>query len=109
MSLRTLYNHWLSPQRWLDRAGVGTPTRIAFAPMPQYATWRDWWSQTETRLKLFILAGSFVLFWFYLSRMLTMLDPSSVIPGRMQLLMDTLVEGMVILDENERIVMANQS
>src|SRR5947208_1840573 len=29
MSLRTLYNDWLSPQRWLDRAGVGTPTRIA--------------------------------------------------------------------------------
>ena len=83
--------------------------QIAFAPMPQYTTWYDWWSQTETRLKVFILAGSFVLFWFYLSRMLTMLDPSSVIPDRMQLLMDTLVEGMVILDENERIVMANQS
>src|SRR5439155_8868774 len=29
MSLRTLYTHWLSPQRWLDRAGVGTATRIA--------------------------------------------------------------------------------
>jgi PAS domain-containing protein len=82
---------------------------IAFAPIPQRASWLTWWSPSTIRLITFILAASFLLFWLFLSRMLTVLDPAAVIPDRMQLLMDTLVEGMVILDEQGRIVMANQS
>jgi PAS domain S-box-containing protein len=57
----------------------------------------------------FILAGVFLLFWLFLSRMLRTLDPTAAVPERMQLMMDTLVEGMAILDMQDQIVMANES
>jgi len=82
---------------------------IAFSPPPEHAGWRGWWSAPMVRVVIFVVLALFVLFWLYLSRMLTMLDPSSVIPNRMQLLMDTLVEGMVVLDNRGFIVMANQA
>jgi PAS domain S-box-containing protein len=72
---------------------------IAFSPPPR-----------EKRLLVtFVISAEFLVFWLYLSRMLTMLDPSAAIPNRMQLLMDTLVEGMVVLDGHGQIVMANQA
>ena len=60
-------------------------------------------------MTIFVVAASLLFFWFYLYRMLTTLDPAAAIPARTQLLMDTLVEGMAILDEGGRIVMTNQS
>ena len=82
---------------------------VVFAATPRPVGLADWWSISSVRLMVFVISGEFVLFWLYLSRMLTMLDPSSVIPNRMQLLMDTLVEGMVVLDNQGHIVMANQA
>src|SRR5262249_45431358 len=49
------------------------------------------------------------LFWIYLSRILMTLDPSNAIPDHMQRMIDTLVEGMVVIDEQDRIVMANEA
>ena len=111
---------------WIGvRPSVNTPTRIhvvlyenqnpwgeleiAFAPLPDSADWAAWWSSPTVQLTAFILASVFLLFWLFLCRMLRVLDPSAAVPEHMQLLMDTLVEGMVVLDERERIVMANQS
>lgn len=68
-----------------------------------------WWNNRLGKLIIFVAGATFLLFWFFLSRMLTVLDPSAVIPDRMQLLMDTLVEGMVILDARGQIVMTNQA
>jgi PAS domain S-box-containing protein len=82
---------------------------IAFAPLEGPTTWHAWWQSPPVRLTIFILAGVFILFWLFLSRMLRTLDPSAAVPERMQLMMDTLVEGMVILDEKDQIVMANES
>jgi PAS domain-containing protein len=82
---------------------------IAFAPLPQAAGWGDWWRMPSVRLTAFILGCVFLLDWLFLSRMLRTLDPSAAVPKRMQLMMDTLVEGMVILDEKDQIVMANES
>lgn len=82
---------------------------IAFKPLQDRITWAGWWSTPSVRLSGFIIAGCFLLFWLFLSRMLRMLDPSAAVPERMQLMMDTLVEGMVILDNNDQIVMVNQS
>ena len=82
---------------------------LCFVPLPRPSTWLEWWSVPVVKLTAFILAGTFLLFWLYLSRMLRTLDPSAVIPERLQLLMDTLVEGVVVLDEQDRIVMANQA
>lgn len=82
---------------------------IVFAAPTTISTWMNSWSNRAIQMIIFVAGSVFLLFWFFLSRMLTMLDPSAVIPDRMQLLMDTLVEGMVILDPDGRIVMTNQA
>jgi PAS domain-containing protein len=107
------------------RPGVNTPTHIqvllsenqkpwgqleiSFAPLPSAASWTEWWFTSSVQMTAFILASVFLFFWLFLSRMLKVLDPSSAVPDRVQVLMDTLVEGLVIIDEKDRIVMANQS
>jgi PAS domain-containing protein len=82
---------------------------ICFKPLDEPATWLGWFAIPMVRAATFLLAAFFLLFWIYLSRMLRMLDPSSAVPDRMQLLLDTMVEGMVILDTHDNIVMANES
>lgn len=83
--------------------------QICFKPLPQAELLIDWLSKPGVRLTTFVLASVSLLFSIYMSRMLKMLDPSAAIPHRLQLLFDTLVEGIVILDERDQIVMANQS
>jgi PAS domain S-box-containing protein len=56
---------------------------------------------------LFVLCG--VAFDLYLMRVLRHLDPSRAIPGRVRAALDTLTEGLLVLDRNERVVLANQS
>ncbi len=58
---------------------------------------------------LFISLSSFLCYFFILKRALRELDPSSVIPERVQTAFDVLQEGVLILDEKEQIVMANKS
>jgi PAS domain-containing protein len=82
---------------------------ISFKPLAASATWANWWSTPDVRLIIFILAACFLLFWTFLSRLLRTLDPSAAVPERMQIMMDTLVEGVVILDTDGQIVLVNQS
>lgn len=58
-------------------------------------------------LMLFMGIGSFVVFYFYLGRMLKHLDPSRAIPPRVRSALDTLAEGLMVIDLNEQIVLAN--
>ena len=60
-------------------------------------------------LLLFVAVGSFICYFFLLKRALRELDPSSVIPERVQKAFDVLQEGVLILDEKEQVVMANKS
>jgi PAS domain S-box-containing protein len=83
--------------------------QIVFKPLPTPPLWQAWRSAHDARLSFFILGSCFVLFWLFLSRMLRTLDPSAAVPERMQRMMDTLVEGIAILDNDDRIVMVNQS
>jgi len=59
------------------------------------------------QLVAFLGLGSFVLFYFYLGKMLRHLDPSSAIPARVRAALDTMAEGLLILDRREQIVLAN--
>ena len=45
----------------------------------------------------------------YLRRVLQHLDPSAVVPDRVKTTLDTLAEGLVVLDTDGKIVLANQS
>lgn len=60
-------------------------------------------------LVLFVAFTGFVGYFILMKRTLRELDPSEVIPGRVSAAFDVLEEGVLILDENEHIVLANKS
>ncbi len=59
------------------------------------------------KLLALMAAGGFLSYLLYLSRTLRYLDPSSVVPSRVRAALDQLVEGVFILDHNQRIVLVN--
>ncbi len=61
------------------------------------------------RIVLFLGICSFVIFYFYLGRVLRHLDPSQAIPGRVRDALDTMAEGLLVLDRKEQIVLANRA
>ena len=58
-------------------------------------------------LLLFIVAGAFFLFRFYLGRVLRHLDPSQAVPTHVRSALDTLAEGLIVIDKKEQVVLAN--
>ncbi|NNK56881.1 MAG: EAL domain-containing protein [Desulfofustis sp.] len=60
-------------------------------------------------LILFIGFTGFAGYFLLIKRTLRELDPSKVIPDRVQAAFDVLKEGVLILDENEQIVLANKA
>jgi diguanylate cyclase (GGDEF)-like protein/PAS domain S-box-containing protein len=61
------------------------------------------------RLSLFLSFGGIPIYWLYLRRTLRHLDPSKVIPGRVKAVLDTLSEGVLVLDNKEQIILANDA
>ncbi len=51
----------------------------------------------------------FVGFQIYLSRVLRHLDPSQAIPGRVRSALDSLTEGLLVIDQKRSIVLANKA
>ncbi|MBR9909146.1 MAG: response regulator [Gammaproteobacteria bacterium] len=62
-------------------------------------------------LQLLFCVGllSFVIFYFYLGKMLEQLDPSQAIPERVRSALDTMAEGLLVLDARKNIVLANEA
>ncbi|MDJ0832888.1 MAG: diguanylate cyclase [Gammaproteobacteria bacterium] len=60
-------------------------------------------------LILFFMVVGFFVFMIFMMRTLRQLDPSSVIPERVNAAFDTLAEGVMIIDENEQILLANKA
>ncbi len=60
-------------------------------------------------LMLFLGAFGFVGYYFLLNRVLRELHPGNVIPERVQAAFNTLAEGVLILDDQNRILLANNS
>ena len=79
---------------------------IRFVPLGnQFAGWLS----PAVRLIGFVTLVAFVGYTWYLKRILKHLDPSSVIPDRVRATLDTLAEGVLVLDRDERIVLANKA
>ena len=57
----------------------------------------------------FVFLICFVSFYFYLAKVLRQLDPSQAVPGRVRAALDTLAEGLLIVDRRQNIVLANHS
>jgi PAS domain S-box-containing protein len=63
---------------------------------------------------LFLLLGyisltSFIVYYMYLGKMLKQLDPSQAIPDRVRSALDTMAEGLLVIDSKHNVVLANQS
>ena len=80
---------------------------IAFDPVyPQHLIG---WLLEPIVLAMTCLSVLGALFYYlYLRRALQYLDPSSVVPERVRAAFDTLTEGLLVLDTNCRVVLANQ-
>ena len=57
----------------------------------------------------FVASVGLLIFYVYLRIVLRQLNPSTVIPNRVRDALDTLAEGLLVLDRNERIVLANRA
>jgi PAS domain S-box-containing protein len=92
---------WQGNERWGQM-------ELRFKPLRQ-AGWRQYADDPMVRLSVFVFITGFVCFSFYLGRMLRHLDPSQAIPGRVRSALDTLTEGLMVLDAKGYTVLANQS
>lgn len=70
------------------------------APFDAVSLWNDL-SELQGDLQL--------LFLLYLRKMLAHLDPSKAVPKRVRSALDSLAEGLLVIDNNQRMVLANQS
>ncbi len=68
-----------------------------------------WLQRPLVRLAMFMASASYLLYFFYLRKMLAHLDPSKVIPERVRTTLDTLAEGLIVVDRKDRIMLANSS
>jgi PAS domain S-box-containing protein len=71
--------------------------------------WLNFVDDPSLRLMAFLGMSSFIAFSLYLGRMLRHLDPSQAIPARVRSALDTLTEGLMVLDARGYTVLANQS
>jgi len=81
---------------------------ICFAPI-----WTDYiasgFKKSFVGLLAFISFFGFLCYFFIIKKTLRELDPTAVIPERVQRAFDVLTEGVLILDNKEQIVMANKA
>jgi PAS domain S-box-containing protein len=61
------------------------------------------------QLVMFCGVACFLGFQVYLSRVLRNLDPSQAIPGRVRSALDSLTEGLLVIDQKRNIVLTNQA
>ncbi|HPV84181.1 MAG TPA: ATP-binding protein [Nitrospira sp.] len=74
----------------------------------RWTSW-GWFSQTWMRFVAFVALAGFAAYRLLMRRVLRHLDPSKVVPPRVKTALDTLAEGVVMLDLEGTIVLANAS
>jgi diguanylate cyclase (GGDEF)-like protein/PAS domain S-box-containing protein len=98
--------HWQLP---IDRDGKQWGTlEISF--MPQGLNFVMGYRLSPfTLLLVFFVLISFTGFVIFLRRTLRHLDPTSVMPKRVQYALDTITDGVIIVNREERIILANSA
>jgi diguanylate cyclase (GGDEF)-like protein/PAS domain S-box-containing protein len=81
---------------------------VAFAA-PASRGIRDWLAHPMVVLLAAVVIGGFSLFYPYLRRALHMLDPSNAIPDRVRSAFDAFTGGVVVVDPQGQIVLANKA
>ena len=67
------------------------------------------WANPLLQLLAFVMLGAGTIFYLYLGRVLRHLDPSRAVPGRVRAALDTLTEGLLVIDRKQNIVLANEA
>lgn len=76
---------------------------------PPYSGWMAILNQPEFKLVGFLLATCVPLAYGYLRFVLRHLNPSKVVPSRVREALDSLAEGLIVVDKQGRVVMANRA
>ncbi|MFM9964549.1 MAG: diguanylate cyclase [Planctomycetaceae bacterium] len=79
---------------------------VRFQPI-RTSGWRGLLREPLFQLVLFMSVVGALGFLMFLSHTLRQLNPTKVIPSRVRSALDTLTEGLLILDDQQRIVLAN--
>jgi diguanylate cyclase (GGDEF)-like protein len=88
--------------------GVWGQVEMAYTPaIPR--TLVEWLRYPGVGLTLLLLTLGFVMFYLYLRRILQRLDPSAAIPDRVRTAFDALSEGVLIIDKQGHILLANST
>ena len=93
---------WAGTQKWGQ-------LELRFKPMAAIGGWKGALENPMIKLILFMGGVGFIIYYIYLGRVLRQLDPSQAVPGRVRAALDTMAEGLIILDRKEQIVLANQA
>lgn len=81
---------------------------VQFVPLRQSGIFANL-LRPEYALVWFFASVGLVVFYLYLRFVLRQLNPQRVVPKRVREALDTLAEGLLLLDKDERIVLANRS
>lgn len=111
--------HWIgNPDRKSSDSQVYVPIvqgrqewgvlEVSFRPL-RFPGWLAYFDFSFWRLMIFTTAVNGLIFIYYLRKVLTELDPQRSMPQRVRSALDTLVEGLLVLDKRGRIVMANRA
>ncbi len=71
--------------------------------------WLGWLKDPWVQFLGLVVGSGFMGYFLYMKRTLHQLDPSSVVPMRVKTAFDVLSESVVLLDNGERIVLANRA
>ena len=88
--------------------GVWGAAELRFVPLSKLADFAPWLPPVAP-LAIFLTLFCTAVFYLYLRRMLRHLDPSNAIPARVRTAFDTLAEGVLVLDPQGDIVLANRA
>jgi diguanylate cyclase (GGDEF)-like protein len=87
-------------------SGTWGQIEVAYQPaIPK--TLLEWLRYPGVGLTLLLLTLGFMLFYLYLRRILQRLDPSAAIPDRVRTAFDALSEGVLIIDKQGHVLLAN--
>jgi len=92
---------FISYKRW------GT-FEVCFKAMHTNAVY-SMWNRPMIKVIGLSIPLAFLCFFFLIKKTLRHLDPTAVVPERVKRTLDSLVEGVVLMDEHERIVLANKA
>ncbi len=77
---------------------------------PAYANlFLELWGKPVVKLLVLVVPLAFLGYYLLMKKTLKHLDPSAVVPERVKVALDSLVEGVVLMDHQERIVLANKA